>query len=228
MHSLDNPIWQALTTAQARLSEGDGIARRFQREVSILGACAEPTDKAFYSLAGLLKTGDRIGLFLEAPPQHLSALKITSAVPLLQMVHLKDQVEANGEQTHKLEIMQLGSSDVTDMLTLTALTKPGPFNKRTIEMGDYFGIRDGDKLVAMAGERLHFPGLTEISAVCTHPDHLGRGYARRLVLYLMRKIYDRGEKPCLHVRPENRRAVELYERLGFAKSKLSQYVILSR
>jgi len=80
----------------------------------------------------------------------------------------------------------------------------------------------------MAGERLRLPGFTEVSAVCTHPDHLGHGYATALIRMLVQRIRSRGEQPFLHVLPENTRAVELYERLGFHKRALSQYVILER
>jgi predicted GNAT family acetyltransferase len=44
-------------------------------------------------------------------------------------------------------------------------------------MGAYYGIRIGNELIAMAGERLAVPGFREISAVVTHPAHTGHGYA---------------------------------------------------
>ena len=80
----------------------------------------------------------------------------------------------------------------------------------------------------MAGERLRVPGYTEVSAVCTHPDHLGRGYAAFLMSEIIRRIVERGERPFLHVRPENVRAVSLYERLGFEKRLLKRYVIFEK
>ena len=112
------------------------------------------------------------------------------------------------------------------MLALTKLTMPGPFGARTREMGDYFGIRGAGTLAAMAGERLRLPGYTEISAVCTHPDHLGRGYASALMEMLMERICSRGELPFLHVRSENARAIQVYERLGFRIRASLHYVVL--
>jgi predicted GNAT family acetyltransferase len=112
------------------------------------------------------------------------------------------------------------------MLALTKLTKPGPFGARTHEMGDYFGIRSAGILAAMAGERLRLPGYTEISAVCTHPDHLGCGYASGLMEMFMERICSRGELPFLHVRSENARAIQVYERLGFRKRTSLHYVVL--
>ena len=101
-----------------------------------------------------------------------------------------------------------------------------PFGKRTHELGYYVGIRDKGKLVAMAGERLKVPGYTEVSAVCTHPDHVGKGYARVLTNEVMRRIRDRGEKPFLHVRTANTRAVQIYEKLGFRSRVELHYAIL--
>ncbi len=118
-------------------------------------------------------------------------------------------------QIIELDVAELGVADVAEMMDLTALTKPGPFNRRTHELGTYLGIRRGGKLVAMAGERLKVPGHTEVSAVCTHPDHTGHGYARILMMEVMRRIRRRGETPFLHVREDNVRAIELYRRLAF-------------
>jgi predicted GNAT family acetyltransferase len=126
------------------------------------------------------------------------------------------------------EFIRLTQSDVPEMMALTKLTKPGPFGARTHEMGDYFGIRDAGALAAMAGERLRLPGYTEIRAVCTHPDHLGHGYASALMAMLMDRIRSRDELPFLHVRPENLRAIQVYERLGFTKRASLHYVVLRR
>jgi predicted GNAT family acetyltransferase len=114
------------------------------------------------------------------------------------------------------------------MLALAKMTKPGPFGMRTRELGTYLGIRIEGQLAAMAGERLHLPGYTEISAVCTHPNHVGRGYARTLMVELIRQIRNRNEIPILHVRPENARAIELYRRLGFADRHLSRYAVIRK
>jgi GNAT superfamily N-acetyltransferase len=92
-------------------------------------------------------------------------------------------------------VIRLTQADVPEMLALTKLTNPGPFGSRTHEMGDYFGIRIGETLAAMAGERLKLPGYTEISAVCTHADHHGHGYASVLIATLIDRIFNRGEQP---------------------------------
>jgi predicted GNAT family acetyltransferase len=122
----------------------------------------------------------------------------------------------------------LAEGAVPEMMALAELAKPGPFSRRTREMGDYFGIRNGGALSAMAGERLHVPGHTEISAVCTHPEHLGRGHAGALTAWMIERIVARGERPFLHVRGDNARAIALYERLGFTVRLRQLYVIVER
>jgi len=225
MHPLDDVIWRALTTSQAHLGTKNHSAGKFFAEVSILGALAEPSAEAYESLCTLLRPYERVGLFLEETPEPPLPWKLRSSGPLLQMLH--EDVHS-AENPHGPEFLRLGEADVADMLALTRLTKPGPFGKRTHEMGEYWGIRQDGDLIAMAGERLRLPGYTEISAVCTHPEHLGCGYATALIKTLIQRIRGRGEQPFLHVRPENTRAVELYERLGFHKCVLMQYVILEK
>jgi predicted GNAT family acetyltransferase len=125
-------------------------------------------------------------------------------------------------------IIELGPKDSAEMIELTSLTKPGPFSTRTHELGLYLGIRDGGKLVAMSGERLKVPGHTEVSAVCTHPEHTGKGYARILMTAVMKQIRDRGETPFLHVRGDNARAIEIYEQLGFRIRKRRHFAVLRK
>ena len=114
-----------------------------------------------------------------------------------------------------VDAIPLTSSHVAAALELALLTKPGPFGLRTIELGDYFGFFDGERLMAMAGERMHAGVLHEISGVCTHPDYQGQGLARRLMNRLIRSQMQKNEIPFLHVMRDNVSARELYERMGF-------------
>jgi len=225
MHLLDNVIWNALNTSQRHLGVGSGAARKFHRDVNLLGGFSAPSDEAYASLAELLDEGERVGLFLEADPEPPAHWKIVASLPLLQMLHDNCAPPAVEEP---MMFHQLGEDDVPEMLALTKLTKPGPFASRTREMGDYFGTRKDGALVAMAGERLRLPGFTEISAVCTHPQHLSHGYARRLITLLLSRVRERGERAFLHVREDNVRAIALYERLGFRKRLSLKYALLSR
>ena len=113
------------------------------------------------------------------------------------------------------DAVRLGVADVPEMLALVARTRPGPFLARTVELGTYLGIRRDGELVAMAGERMHPPGWTEISAVCTAAEYRGHGLATRLVRALVHDIRERGETPFLHAAGSNVHAIGLYESLGF-------------
>ncbi|MDX2299091.1 MAG: GNAT family N-acetyltransferase, partial [Xanthomonadaceae bacterium] len=114
-----------------------------------------------------------------------------------------------------LAAVPLGAAHLAQVLDLVAATKPGPFGPRTIEMGEYFGVFEDGRLLAMAGERLHAGSLREVSGVCTDPAFQGRGLARRLMNLVIRRQLQRGQTPFLHVASSNARARGLYERMGF-------------
>jgi ribosomal protein S18 acetylase RimI-like enzyme len=138
------------------------------------------------------------------------AWRVVSSFEVVQMV----ADVALGERGEGF--LALGDDDVPEMLELTRRTNPGPFLPRTIEMGDYIGVRDGGALVAMAGERFRVPGWTEISAVCTAPTHRGQGLATKLLRAVAAGIEARGERVFLHVVASNAGAIRLYEALGFS------------
>lgn len=224
MHPLDNIIWQALTTRQEEFAEIHGQARRFPRDVTSLAAFEKPDEEGYASLAGLLGPNGTGAVFLDSPYEARKGWSVVGGAPLLEMVC--ENGFAAGATSAPDNILELDTPDSPEMVELTALTKPGPFGSRTHELGTYLGIRRSGKLVAMAGERLKVPGYTEVSAVCSHPEHTGKGYARILMLEVMRRIRERGEIPFLHVRQDNTRAVQLYERLGFRTRVLLHYVVL--
>ena len=224
MHSLDNVIWQALTTRDARFAESYGSARRFPHEVTALGAFSGPVREGFESVLGLLPSGGSVALFLNAPTEPPSGLglEVTRAIPLLRMLH-----DGRKPNPPAQDFVELGETDVPEMMALTELTKPGPFGRRTRELGTYLGIRRQGQLVAMAGERLKLPGYTEVSAVCTHPQHTGHGYAAALINTVIMGIQGRGETAILHVAADNQRAIDLYEWLGFTK-RVVQHLLVVR
>ncbi len=222
-HPLDNPIWEALSTSQARFAESAGSARRFSPDVSLLAGFRELSQDGFDSLASLVGAGDSVGLFLREPAAPAAGWTIVYETPLLQMIHSIDAIPTRAQ-----DFIELTEADVPEMIELAQLTKPGPFGARTRELGSYLGVRENRKLIAMAGERLRVPGYSEISAVCTHPDYLGRGHARALMATLVESMRSRGEVPFLHVRPDNARAAEFYERIGFTRRVLFHYTIFRR
>jgi len=227
MHPLENVIWQALTTRQSHFAESCDNALRFVREVTSLCAFDQPNDEGYASLARLAGTEGTAAVFLDQPYAARDGWEYIAGAPLLQMVCENGSATPSSPRSSP-RIVELGDDDSPEMLELTALTKPGPFGPRTHQLGYYVGVRDGGRLVAMAGERLKVPGYTEVSAVCTHPDHLGQGYAAALMTEVMRAIRERGEKPFLHVRSDNARAIAIYARLGFSKRWEGYYAILRR
>jgi len=228
MHPLDNVIWHALTTRQTEFAETSEKASRFVPEVSPLAGLREPTPEGYESLAELLSSEGTIALFLDTPYQDRRGWNLIAGAPLLQMVCEDSASLAKLSSASEAKVLELNAEHSAAMSELTALTKPGPFHTRTHELGTFLGIcRDG-KLVAMAGERLKVPGYTEVSAVCTHPEHAGKGYARILMTEVMRRIRDRGERPFLHVRKDNERAIKLYQRLGFSRRSLLHLAVLRK
>ncbi|HEY4199876.1 MAG TPA: GNAT family N-acetyltransferase [Devosiaceae bacterium] len=207
---LDNPIWHALSGAHSDFAIVLGNVRRYVPEVAPFAAVAEPETGGFAELALAIPQGGGAALFtpqlVTAPP----GMKVVVALELQQMVATEFR-----PYDRPREMAPLTAADVPAMLELVALTQPGPFGARTIELGGYLGIWDGGRLVGMSGERLRFDGFTEVSAVCVHPDYRGRGYAKALVSAVAETIARRGDMPFLHVLPDNRPAIATYEALGF-------------
>ncbi|VVE25543.1 GCN5 family acetyltransferase [Pandoraea eparura] len=208
---LDRPIWAALTSRQAAFCLGDSLARRFQADVAPFAALASETPVAYQALQAQLGFGDQVALLSDATLTPIASLEAEQVGVIHQMIAARDRT--SGADTR--DVIRLGVADVNEMLDLAQRTKPGPFAKRTHEMGMYIGIRDQGRLVAMAGERMHFDGHVEISAVCVDPAWRGRGLAAKLVRVLTHDIRQRSETPFLHVLCHNQTAINVYEQLGF-------------
>jgi len=211
MHPLDNPVWESLKSRHASFARMRGGAGRYPPEVAPFVAVGSPAPDASGDLAELVAEGEPI-LFVGPCPELGSGWSVKAPVPIAQMV-----CDARLDPITGPEITELSDPQLADMLALTALVYPHYFRPRTPEMGRYLGIYDGKTLAAMAGERMGFDGYQEISAVCTHPDYTGRGYAQRLVAELTNGSFDTGRIPFLHVSNENTRAKSLYERMGYVQ-----------
>lgn len=210
---LDGWTWSALTTVHASLAEGDDLARRYPAAIGPLAGMREQSEDAYCSLAGLLQGRGHGVLFLAEPPRVPVGWSIAREWVIEQRVASGAIPEVDGVVVEKLN-----HGDVAEMVALARMVAPGPFEERTIELGGYVGVRDpvSGRLVAMAGQRTALTGFREVSAVCTHPDHRGRGYARALTAHVGRAIAARGETPFLGVNITNEGAKRVYERLGFA------------
>lgn len=214
-HLLDNPVWHALIGPHAGLAVGRGFARQYPREVTPFAAIAEPSSVAYEHLPADLPYGTEARLFRPSAEAAPKGWAVLSARPILQMV-LNPAVRP--QPRHADEIVTLGQSDVPDMLALAGATKPGPFDKRTYELGRYVGIRDHGRLVAMAGERFRLAGFVELSAICVSPEVRRSGLGSAMVLHLAELCLSQNATPFLHVFPDNP-AAELYRHLGFRERR---------
>ena len=224
MHPLDRPVWASLTTHHVPLSEGNELARRFAGDVNLFASARDDTPEAVAELARLVKPGETV-FILQVPeiviPPGLVEVKAAKGV---QMVAPKGiTLETLGG-----DILALTQEDAPEMLALATLTEPGPFLARTPAMGAFIGIRIGGRLAAMAGERMRFPGYTEVSGVCTHPEFRGRGLARRLSAAVVAGIEARGDQAFLHAWKSNHSAISLYEGLGFEVRAEVNVAVLKR
>ncbi|MEV3859159.1 GNAT family N-acetyltransferase [Streptomyces sp. NPDC050095] len=216
-HPLDNPARSALTGPHARFAEKSGRVLRYDPEVTPwLALPDDPTEQDWTDLAAFAGPDGAVpvlGTGLEVP----DGWQTVHDIPGVQLVDVA--VDAVPEP----EAVRLTTADVPQMLDLVARTRPGPFLARTIELGTYLGIRREGRLVALAGERLHPTGWTEISAVCTDPDQRGQGLAGRLVRAVAAGIKERGETPFLHTGAGNTNAIRLYESLGFELRRTTRF-----
>ncbi len=212
-HPLDNVAWNSLTSRHKHLGVIGEKAAKYRSHVSMIAGIAENSTEAFTELAEISEPGIPVALIGNDPPEGHPDWMVRRAGEAYQMV-----IEIPIKYEEK-EIVSLTPEDVPEMMKLVELTQPGPFSPGTIEMGDYIGIKVDGKLVAMGGERMKPEGYTEVSGICTHPDHRGKGYAKAITGYLTNAIIERGEVPFLHAFTSNTPAIKLYEKLGYKKRR---------
>jgi len=210
LQPLDNIVWHCLTGAHAGFARGTAGARRYGPGFSPIVGFASPQAPDLAALAPHCEPGEVLYCAAWSTPAPAGWV-IEDQTSMAQMLWPGAAPPGDGA----LPAIRLGPEHVAAVLELVALTEPGPFGPRTIELGDYYGVFDDGRLVAMAGERMSTGRLREISAVCTHPDFQGRGLARRLVAKLLRLQVRRGRLPFLHVVDENADARRLYAHMGF-------------
>ncbi len=212
-HPLDRPVWSAFTGRQAALAIADGPAVRVRPDIGIFAAAAAYDAAGLAALARLAEGAPFAVVEAEAPPAP-PGYRMLGSKACLQMV-----LERPIERHPDVAFVDLGPCDADEMLALAILTEPGPFKSNTHELGGFIGLRSGGKLVAMAGQRLQPDGHVEVSGVCTHPDHRGRGHAAALMTIVAARVQARGDIPILHTYADNGSAILLYEKLGFRTAR---------
>jgi len=215
-----NPVWHALRTTHRHFAASAGEACRYPADVAPFAAVAAPTAAALRQLHSLLAPGEFVWLFDGGYPR-VAELSFVETLQCLQML-LPEEVTLPGAT---IEIVRLGAADAPEMLSLTDLAFPGFFRTRTCAMGAYYGVRSAGELIAMGGERLMLSGYAEISGVCTHPAHRGKGFATDIIWQLARNHRRDGLVSWLHVGAANIHAIDLYLRMGF---KVARNVTLNR
>jgi len=210
MAVLANIFWRALTGSQAHLGEGTERIRRFRRGFPAMIGYADPGAPDFAALAPLCERGERY-----------YCAEWTGPEPPGWKLEVDALMCAMAWQGHlpspdpSVPIVRLAERHVAEMLAIADRCKPGPFARKPMEIGEWYGILDGDRVVAIAGERLHAQPYREVSGICTLPEYQGRGYARRLTQHVIRSQVARGLTPFLHVASANTAARKLYEAMGF-------------
>ena len=212
-HPLDNPVWHAAISGNSGLASGSAQVKIFDTDVSPFACMAQSTVENLLELYELNSENRTLFLWADQLLPMPEKWQVKHCIPGWQMIYNHPTVAVHDGAG----IIPLTPQHVPAMLDLTHLTKPGPFGTRTIEFGNYEGVFEGDQLAAMTGQRFHCYDHIEISAVCTHPDHQGKGYARKLLLSQLAAVLDSGSTPYLHVKSDNARAIQVYESLGFTK-----------
>lgn len=224
MNQLDRPVWASLTSVHSHLAQGGARARRYLPDINGFASACDDDDASLDALARLIRPSEPV-FVLQVPEICIpSGVTVTRAAAGVQMV-ATERIEIPPDSG---QLVQLGDADAQEMLELASLTQPGPFLRHTHRMGQFVGIRIGGRLAAMAGERFRFPGHTEVSGVCTHPDFRGRGLASRLSRHVAAVIAARGDTAFLHAWQTNTAAIRLYEAMGFRLRCEVNVVVLER
>jgi ribosomal protein S18 acetylase RimI-like enzyme len=215
---LDSPILNALRTDHSLLAIAQGHARRYPGPIGPLAGAPDQSKASYDALRELAGPGGMIGLFLHDPPALPANWSLFRGGILTQMICRTTSLDSAGALDPSANVRRLKSTDVPAMMELAKLTEPGPFRERTFELGNFYGIFTDEKLLAMAGQRMRVPGYVEVSAVCTHPEARGRGFAAGVMREVMRDIAVEGRVPFLHAFDDNP-AVRLYQKLGFTRRR---------
>ena len=224
-HPLDRPVWSALHSRQAHLAIGGDRAVGYERPYAMFIAGADHSEESLAAIADLVPVTGQAALVERDRWPLPPGTRVVADAVIVQMVAEHGIVGPDAG----FPFTELGEEDEPDALELATLCRPGPFFARTSALGGFIGVRDAaGRLIAMAGERMKMEAFTEVSAVCTHPDHRGRGLARRLIGVVARRIVERGEIPWLHSYPDNAAALALYESLGFRRRAEVNYTIIER
>ncbi|QTC93388.1 GNAT family N-acetyltransferase [Brevundimonas goettingensis] len=227
-HPLDRAVWNALTTRLSSFTTRDSDARavRIDPEIGVFVSAADGSPESRARLTELARRHPGASLVERADGPMVDVLPegiaIRDRIALVQMT----ATELTPSSAPEIAFQTLTEADAPAMLALATLTRPGPFRSRTRELGPFVGIKQDGELIAMAGRRLRVGGFTELSGVCTHPDHRGRGYAAALSRVVVGEIHATGEAAFLHAFADHDATIAFYRTLGFEIRAPMTYTIL--
>lgn len=221
---LDNPVWHSLQTVHQHFAAGTEMIKRYPAEVLRIAGCENPATADLHDIEPWVQPCEKVFMVGDIPSIPKNWTNYIN-IDCLQMVCPKPKPIS---PKHPASIQLLTDEDHEEMIALINLVQPGFFFRNTYQLGSYFGIRQDGKLVAVAGERLKMTGLTEVSAVVTHPDYTGRGFARQLVAHIAAKNFAEGNTPFLHLLTTNERAQKVYELVGFEQRRVIPFCGLQR
>lgn len=232
-HPLDRAVWNALNTRLSAFSTADSDARavRIDPQVGVFLSAADSTSESRAHLTDLARRHTGAGLVERADGPMVDVLPegiaVERRIGLVQMTSTVLTPEKSSGRASDLAFETLTKTDAPAMLSLATLTRPGPFRSKTRELGPFVGIKQDGELVAMAGRRLRVDGFTELSGVCTHPDHRGKGYAAALSRMVVSEIHAAGEAAFLHAFADHDATIAFYRTLGFEVRAPMTYTILA-
>lgn len=216
---LARPIWNALTSVQSGHAVRHGGAVRFHPEIGPLAAMPSDDEAGLAALASLAEPGELLAMIEQDIASHPPGTLLERQSSAVQMV-----MDTPIAPFHHPDIIPLGDADAPEMQALAHLTEPGPFASRTHMLGQFWGIREEGRLIAMAGERTRMPRFGEVSAVCVHPDARGRGLGVLMVRKAASNLAAQGLRPFLHSYADNDAAIATYRRVGF---RLAREVVIT-
>lgn len=219
-NKLDNPVWYSLSENHQQFAINYGNTKFYDPDYGPFGGfiALENTAIATKEYSALIDNFFVVG----KKPEIYSSLKIAKELVCLQMV-INEKIQLPID----VEIAKLSTDHNEVLCDLVNLVQPGYFKNKTILLGDYYGIFKDNQLIAVTGERMKMNAFTEVSAIITHPEHTGKGYAKQLIAHVANAIFDQGKIPFLHVAEHNHGAIALYEKLGFTtRRKMSFWNII--
>jgi len=223
MSPLDNPIWNALSSRHSVHAIGVNAAKRYPVAIAPFVAIAADSEEARNGVAEIVAPGEQFVMLAVMPPPS-DVFRIVKSAEAFQYVWDGNPHPYEPDS----EIEPLTDAHLGAMLELTALVYPAYFREGTAKLGQYFGVLKEGRLCAMAGIRMAMDGFQEISAVCTHPESRGQGYASRLTRHVVEHILAQGDTPFLHTESYNEAAQSVYTKLGFTRRAVLPLNLMER